>query len=78
MAISCARQVPDIDRALKLATEIGSPSQQTLQWLSDVKDLFDSKGLRGAGDLTKEEGKTLQNWATKSLEKAPKQESKGN
>jgi tetratricopeptide (TPR) repeat protein len=75
-AISCARQVPDIDRALKLALSSDSPSQKTLEWLSDVKALFENKVVRGAGELTKEEGRTLLDWASKSLSKAQEQDQK--
>lgn len=66
-AIMCARQVPDIDRALKLAKDADSPLLKTLEWLNDAKLLFENKSVRGAGQLTKQEGSLLANWATKSV-----------
>jgi hypothetical protein len=63
----CARQVPDIDRALKLAKDVDSPLLKTLEWLNDAKLLFESKSVRGAGQLTKQEGSALANWAAKSV-----------
>jgi len=66
-AISCARQVPDIDRALKLAKDSDSGSLKTLEWLNDAKLLFENKSVRGAGQLTKQEGAAIANWASKSV-----------
>ena len=66
-AILCARKVPDIERALKLAKDTDSPSLKTLEWLNDAKMLFDNKSVRGAGQLTKQEGSALANWAAKSV-----------
>ena len=66
-AIMCARQVPDIDRALKLAKEVDSPLLKTLEWLNEAKLLFENKSVRGAGQLTKQEGSALANWAAKSV-----------
>ena len=66
-AIMCARKVPDIDRALKLAKDVDSPLLKTLEWLNDAKLLFENKSVRGAGQLTKQEGSALANWAAKSV-----------
>ena len=63
----CARQVPDIERALKLAKDVDSPLLKTLEWLNDAKLLFENKSVRGAGKLTKQEGSALANWAAKSV-----------
>jgi tetratricopeptide (TPR) repeat protein len=66
-AIMCARQVPDIERALKLAKDVDSPLLKTLEWLNDARLLFENKSVRGAGQLTKQEGSALANWAAKSV-----------
>ena len=76
-AILCARQVPDIDRALKLAKDSDSPSLKTLEWLNDAKLLFENKSVRGAGELTKEEGKALSNWASMSIKQTSPEDHKG-
>jgi hypothetical protein len=66
-AIMCARQVPDIERALKLAKDVDSPLLKTLEWLNDARLLCENKSVRGAGQLTKQEGSALANWAAKSV-----------
>lgn len=76
-AIMCARQVPDIDRALKLAKDVDSPLLKTLEWLNDAKLLFENKSVRGAGELTKEEGKALSNWASMSIKQTSPEDHKG-
>lgn len=73
----CARQVPDIDRALKLAKDVDSPLLKTLEWLNDAKLLFENKSVRGAGELTKEEGKALSNWASMSIKQTSPEDHKG-
>jgi len=77
-AIICARQVPDIDRALKLAKDIDSPLFKTLEWLNDAKLLFENKSVRGAGQLTKQEGSLLANWAAKSVTQNANKNDDGN
>jgi len=65
-AIEAARNVPDIERALILAQEVSSPQLKTLNWLSDARELFESKEIRGAENLTKVESELLLDWAKKA------------
>jgi hypothetical protein len=62
-AISAARQIPDIGRALELARRIESDDLPTLEWLNDAKALFDNRSTRSVGNLTDAESKTLGDWA---------------
>lgn len=61
-AIEFARQVPDIDRALKLAESSRSEALRTLQWLKSAQDLFESRKDENAGRLTTAEAKSLDEW----------------
>jgi len=65
-AIEEARNVPDVERALLLAQQADSSQLNTLRWLDEARELFESKSLRGAESLSKAESELLLDWAKKA------------